>query len=66
MLAKSKLNSNETLAPHALIDMEVSHEEFNTIMKEKKNMRRWKKCEDCKCESRKYDIKKCKFKDLKK
>ena len=40
MLAKSKLNSNETLAPHTLIDMEVSHEEFNTIMKEKKNMRR--------------------------
>ena len=31
MLAKSKLNS---------IDMEVSHEEFVTILKEKDNMRR--------------------------
>ena len=40
MLAKSKRNNNETLVPHALIDMEVSHEEFNTIIKEKKNMRR--------------------------
>ena len=40
MLAKSKLNSIETLVSQALIDMEISHEEFNTIMKEKKNMRR--------------------------
>ena len=43
MLAKSKLNSIETLVSQALIDMEISHEEFNTIMKEKKNMRRRKK-----------------------
>ena len=35
MLAKSKLNSTETLAPEALIDMEISHEEFVTILKEK-------------------------------
>ena len=43
MLAKSKLNSIETLVLQALIDMEVSHEEFVTILKEKDNMRRWKK-----------------------
>ena len=35
MLAKSKLNSIETLISQALIDMEVSHEEFITILKEK-------------------------------
>ena len=43
MLAKSKLNSIATLVSQALINMEISHEEFNTIMKEKKNMRRRKK-----------------------
>ena len=42
-LAKSKLNSIETLVSHALIDMEISYEEFDKILKEKKNMRRWKK-----------------------
>ena len=35
MLAKSKLNSIETLLSQALIDMEISHEEFITILKEK-------------------------------
>ena len=40
MLAKSKLNSIETLLSQALIDMEISHEGFDTILKEKKNMRR--------------------------
>ena len=35
MLAKSKLNSIETLVSQALIDMEISHEEFKTILKEK-------------------------------
>ena len=35
VLAKSKLNSIETLVSQALIDMEISHEEFITIMKEK-------------------------------
>ena len=35
MLAKSKLNSIETLVSQALIDMEISHEEFITIFKEK-------------------------------
>ena len=35
MLAKSKLNSIETLVSQALIDIEISHEEFNMILKEK-------------------------------
>ena len=35
MLAKSKLNSIESLISQALIDMDISHEEFITILKEK-------------------------------
>ena len=35
IFAKSKLNSIETLVSQALIDMEISHEEFITILKEK-------------------------------
>ena len=35
MLAKSRLNSIEKLISQALIDMDVSHEEFVTILKEK-------------------------------
>ena len=39
MLAKSKLSSIETLVSQALIDMEISHEEYNVIIWEKKNKR---------------------------
>ena len=35
MLAKSKLNSIDTLISQALIDMTISHEEFITVLKEK-------------------------------
>ena len=42
MLAKSKLNSIETLGSQALIDMKKSHEEFDTIMKEKHKYERIK------------------------
>ena len=35
MLAKSKLSSIETLVSQALIDLEISHEEFITIWKKK-------------------------------
>ena len=35
MLAKSKLSSIETLISQAVIDMDISHEEFVTILKEK-------------------------------
>ena len=38
MLAKSKLDSIETLISQALIDIEISHEEFDTIMQERKNI----------------------------
>ena len=36
MLAKSKLNSIETLISQALIDMGISHKEFVRILKEKR------------------------------
>ena len=35
MLAKSKLSSIETLVSQALIDMEINHEEFVTILNER-------------------------------
>ena len=35
MLVKSKLNSIDTLISQALIDMDISHEEFITILKDK-------------------------------
>ena len=35
MLAKSKLNSIDTLISQALIDIDISHEEFIKILKEK-------------------------------
>ena len=35
MLAKSKLNNIETLIAQALIDMDISHKEFITILNEK-------------------------------
>ena len=35
MQAKSKFNSVETLISQALIDMDISHEEFITILDEK-------------------------------
>ena len=42
MLAKSKLDSIETLVSQALIDMEISHEEFNAIIREKQKYERMK------------------------
>ena len=36
MLAKNKLDSIETLVFQALTDMEISHEEFDTIIRLKK------------------------------
>ena len=43
MLAKSKLDSMESLVSKALTDMKISHEEFNAIIREEKNMRGWKR-----------------------
>ena len=34
-MAKSKLSSINTLTSQALIDMDISHEQFITILKEK-------------------------------
>ena len=42
MLAKSTLNRIEALVSQALIDMEISYEEFNTILKEKNNYEKMK------------------------
>ena len=42
MLAKSKLNSIETWISQALNDMEVSHKEYITILKEKDKYQRMK------------------------
>ena len=42
MLAKSKLNNIETLVSQALIDMEISHEEFITILKKKNKYEKMK------------------------
>ena len=42
-MAKSKQNSIENLVSQALIDMEISQEEYNAIIRDKKNLRGWKK-----------------------
>ena len=42
MLAKSKLNSIETLTYHALIDLEISHQEFKTIVNKKEKYEKMK------------------------
>ena len=54
MLAKSKLNSIETLISQALIDMEISHEEFITILKEKDKYEKMK--DNLRSENEKYEI----------
>ena len=42
MLAKSKLDSIETLVSQALSDIKISHEEFNAIIREKQKYERMK------------------------
>ena len=42
MLAKSKLNSIETLVSQALIDVEISHEEVIAVFKEKSKYEKMK------------------------
>ena len=54
MLAKSKLNSIETLISQALIDMEISHEEFTTILNEKDKYEKMK--DNLRSENEKYKI----------
>ena len=60
MLAKSKLNSIETLISQALIDMEISHEEFVTILKEKDKYEKRK--DNLRSENEKYVSKYTTFK----
>ena len=43
MLAKSKLNSIETLMSQALIDLDISHEEFKTVSNKKEKYEQMKK-----------------------
>ena len=54
MLAKSKLNSIETLISQALIDMKISHKEFVTIWKEKDKYEKMK--ENLRSENEKQEI----------
>ena len=42
MLVRSKLNSIDKLVSQAFIDLEISHEEFKTIINEEENYRRLK------------------------
>ena len=42
MLAESKLNSIEILVSKALIDIEISNEEFTTILEEKDKYKKMK------------------------
>ena len=42
VLAKSKLNSIETFMSQALIDLDISHEEFKTVVDEKENYEQMK------------------------
>ena len=54
MLAKGKLNSIETLISLALIDLEISHEEFVAIFKEKDKYEKMK--ENVRSENERQEI----------
>ena len=64
MVAKSKLNSIKTVVSQALINLEISHEEFVIILKEKKKYEKMK--ENVKNVSKKQENMrlKCQFKDI--
>ena len=64
MLAKSKFNSIKTVVSQALINLEISHEEFVIILKEKKKYEKMK--ENVKNVSKKQENMrlKCQFKDI--
>ena len=54
MFAKSKLSSIETLISPALIDMDISHEEFVTILNEKDKYEKMK--DNLRSENEEYKI----------
>ena len=56
MLAKSKLNSIESLISQALNDMEISHKEFITILNEKDKYEKMKENIKDKNEHKKQEI----------
>ena len=53
-MAKSKLNSIETLISQPLIDLDISHEEFIRILKEKDKY--WKMKENLRSLNKEYKI----------
>ena len=54
MLAKSKLNSIDTLISQALINMDISHEELATILNEKDKFEKMK--DNLRSENKEYKI----------
>ena len=56
MLAKRKYNSTEALISQALNDIDISHEEFITILKEKDRYERMKEKIKDKNEYKKQEI----------
>ena len=54
MLAKCELSSNETVISQALINMETSHEEFITILKEKDKYEKMK--DNLRSQNEKHEI----------
>ena len=54
MLAKSKLNTIETLISQALVEIKISHEEFSTILNEKDKYEKMK--DNLRSENEKYKI----------
>ena len=63
VLAKSKLNSIETLTSQALVVMEIIHKEFATILKGKDKYEKMK--ENLRGENEKHEIMRlCEIKDL--
>ena len=62
MLAKSKLNSIETLVSPPLIDMDIIHEEFATILMEKGKYEKMK--DNLRSENEKFEIEQCEIKDV--
>ena len=54
MFAKTKLNSIETLISPALIDLDINHDKFVTILKEKDKYEKMK--ENLRSENEEYKI----------
>ena len=64
MLAKSKLNSIETLMSQALIDLEISHEEFKTTVNEKEKYDQMEESIRNRKDKEDFTVKKNRFKKI--